>query len=585
MAWLFAVAVAALPWPAGATDVGPLLSNDGGYRSNSRVTTDFAGGHDAIAALVAQPDGTVVAAGSAQVPHPVFALARYRNDGTLDPDFGDHGKVTSRIGPGSLIMALGRQADGKLVAGGTVDFSEQGGPVSFALARYLPDGRLDRSFGDEGVVITDVSLGGSSILHALVIQADGRIVVAGNSSPGLWGDSRFALARYLPDGRLDLSFDGDGIATTDLGPGHDVPRALLLQPDGRLVAVGLGQTDSYPVAVRYLPDGAVDPSFGQGGIARIGGPMTFALSAALQPDGRIVVGGCANGYEPRLAVARLLPDGSPDPSFGDRGEVATSVGRQAQADAVIVQPDGKIAAAGPADVGADRGQFAFLVVRYQPDGTLDRSLDGDGIATTDFMPGTDEATAVTIDVTGHLVAGGMAGFNRPVGADFALVGLDRPLVGVDVPPPAPVRTVPPGGRPAPDVVAGAPPSIPVTGGSTAKPVPVTVPSVDFGAPGRGPTVAAGSRGRSAAVGTSPSERTAAATDAAPATVGPPQEELPSAGPDPFANLRFSPTGRAKPRPSGPNGPLVLLATVLILSVSSATVTVRHAFRDAARPPQ
>ena len=68
-------------------------------------------------------------------------------------------------------------------------------------------------------------------------------------------------------------------------------------------------------------------------------------------------------------------------------------------------------------------------------------------------------------------------------------------------------------------------------------------------------------------------------------LGPPQEELPSAGPDPFANLRFSPTGRAKPRPSGPNGPLVLLATVLILSVSSATVTVRHAFRDAAPPPQ
>src|SRR3989442_328768 len=437
MAWLFAVAVAALPWPAGATDVGPLLSNDGGYRSNSRVTTDFAGGHDAIAALVAQPDGTVVAAGSAQVPHPVFALARYRNDGTLDPGFGDHGKVTSRIGPGSLIMALGRQADGKLVAGGTVDFSEQGGPVSFALARYLPDDRLD---------------------------------------------------------------------------------------------------------------GAVGPSFGQGGIARIGGPMTFALSAALQPDGRIVVGGCANGYEPRLAVARLLPDGSPDPSFGDRGEVATSVGRQAQADAVIVQPDGKIAAAGTADVGADRGQFAFLVVRYQPDGTLDRSLDGDGIATTDFMPGTDEATAVTIDVTGHLVAGGMAGFNRPVGADFPLVGLDRPLVGVDVPPPAPVRTVPPGGRPAPDVVAGAPPSIPVTGGSTAKPVPVTVPSVDFGAPGRGPTVAAGSRGRSAAVGTSPSERTAAATDAAPATVGPPQEELPSAGPAPFAHPPLPPTRPPQPRP-------------------------------------
>ena len=569
-AWVLAVAVA-LAAPAGATIPG---AGDDGYRADSRVTTDFAGADDGIAALLAQPDGMVVAVGSARVPYSEFALVRYRPDGSLDPDFGDHGKVTTRIGSGAEVQAAARQPDGKMVAAGVVAFSGNGGPVDFALARYLPDGRLDRSFGDAGIVVTDVSPAASDVLHALALQPDGRIVVAGDTPTGGIGDTKFVLARYQPDGRLDPTFGGDGIVTTDLSEGIDTARGLVLQPDGRLVAVGDGRTGSYPVAVRYLPDGSLDSTFGRGGTVTIAGPMTGAMAAALQSDGRIVVAGSANGTNPALAVARLFGDGTPDASFGDRGQVVTAVGWQASADAVVVQSDGRIAAAGAADIGSQRGQFAFLVARYEPDGAPDRSFGRDGVATTDFTPGTDEATALVVDASGHLVAGGVSGFTPPGRADFAVVGLDRPLLAVDVPVPAPVGSPSPGDRPAPTVPAtlragvgaGASVTVPV-------PVPVTGPSPRIGIDA---TITAGTAPHSVPAGASPPATGADAPD--PVFVRDEPEPAP-AQPQPLvaelsASLRYPAAGRDEPHPAGPKGPLVLLAAVLIAVVGTANVTLR-----------
>jgi uncharacterized delta-60 repeat protein len=576
--WVLAVAVA-LAAPAGASIPGAV---DDGYRAGSRVTTDFAGAEDGIAALIAQPDGTVVAAGSARVPHSEFALVRYRPDGNLDPGFGDHGKVTTRIGSGALIQAAARQPDGKLIAAGVVDFSANGGPIDFALARYLADGRLDRSFGDAGIVVTDISPGASDVLHAVVLQPDGRIVVAGDTPTGGLGDTKFVLARYLPDGRLDPTFGQDGIVTTDLGQGIDSARGLVLQPDGRLVTVGHGGTGAYPVAVRYLPDGSLDPTFGRGGRVTMAGPMTGAMAAALQPDGRIVVAGNANGTNPALAVARLLADGTPDTSFGDDGQVVTAVGWQANADAVIVQSNGRIAVAGAADIGKQRGQFAFLVARYEPDGVPDRSFGRDGVATTDFTPGTDEATALAVDASGHLVAGGVSGFTPPGRADFAVVGLDRPLVAVDVPVPAPVSSPGPVDRLAPIVPATLPHGVGAAVSLTV-PVPVTGPFLRAGVDA---TIRAATPPGSVPAGSPPAATGADAPGPAstPAAVEPAPEQPQTQVAELSASLRYSPAGRATPRPPGPNGPLVLLAAVLIAVVGTANVTLRHVRRAAANQP-
>src|SRR5437764_2072882 len=308
------------------------------------------------------------------------------------------------------------------------------------------------------------------------------------------------------------------------------------------------------------------------------GPMTGAMAAALQSDGRIVVAGNGNGTNQALAVARLLADGSPDTSFGDDGQVLTVVGWQANADAVIVQSNGRIAVAGTADIGRQRGQFAFLVARYEPDGALDRSFGRDGVATTDFTPGTDEAAALVVDASGHLVAGGVSGFTPPGAEDFAVVGLDRPLVAVDVPVPAPV--------PSPSPVDRLAPTVPATlrrgvgaGASLTMPVPVTGPSLRAGVDA---TIRPGTPPGSVPAGAPPA---ATGADAPGPASMPADVERASAQPQPqvaevFASLRYSPAARATPRPPAPNGPLVLLAAVLIAVVGTANVTLRHAHRAA-----
>jgi uncharacterized delta-60 repeat protein len=258
------------------------------------VTTDF-GGNDFAWALVLQPDGKLVAAGSAGPAGAAdFALARYLPDGRPDPTFGMGGRVTTDFGASvDEAFALVLQPDGKLVTAG---LSVDGGTFDGALARYLPDGRLDPTFGTGGKVTTD--LGGDERFSALVLQPDGKLVAAGT-----------VLARYLPDGRLDPSFGGGGTVTTDFGGLYDIVFALVLQPDGKLVAAGEGDF----ALARYLPDGQLDPSFGTGGMVTtdVGG-LPFAL--VLQPDGTLVAAGFAGGYN--FGLVRYLPDGSLDATFG-----------------------------------------------------------------------------------------------------------------------------------------------------------------------------------------------------------------------------------------------------------------------------
>lgn len=564
---LLAIAAGASPARAERDEPDPV------YRAHTTVKTDFAGAHDIILALVAQPDGKVVAGGEARVPGATFGLVRYLPDGELDRSFGDGGKVTTKIALGSGMTALALQPDGKLVAAGWAALEEHPPDMRVALVRYLPDGQLDESFGEQGVVVSRSDFGR---IYSMAIQPDGRIVVAGEAMAGL-GDSQFVVARYLPGGELDPTFGAYGILSTDFSPGLDAARAVLLQPDGRIVAAGSGRTGSYAVVARYLPDGELDPSFGAGGKATTTGGMT-ASSAALQPDGRIVLAGGVLSMKPELAVARLLPDGSPDRSFGEDGQVTTLVGRQANAHAVLVQPNGKIVAAGAADTGANAGQFVFVVVRYRPDGTLDPAFHDDGIATTDFSARADYADALTIDSTGHLIAGGLADLSSE-GTDFAVAGLDRPLLDLHLSP-----AVPPGagrvggaGNDTPKPADALPrPAIPVpaTGGSKAGAGGPAAPAGNERAPvvsGRAKVSSAGDHRPIASAGATPqavADVTAPPGPTALASDRPPADEMGQ------ATLQFAPTGRGEPRPDSPNGLIVFLAASLLLVVGTATVTLR-----------
>ena len=561
---LLVVALGVAVPPAGA-DRG---HDDPVYRAGSRITTDFDGRDDSIAALALQPDRKLVAAGTATVDGIIrFALARYLPDGTLDAKFGGGGTVTTLIGTASSARAIVVQPDGKLVVAGMATVA---GDISgrFALARYLPDGRLDSGFGNGGTVITDFdSRPYTDLIHAAVLQPDGKVVVAGETMTGNIADSQYALARYLPDGQLDPSFDGDGKLTTEFGPGLDAAYTVVIQPDGKLVAAGRG-TWCGPTLARYLPDGQLDPGFvRRDGTVRTS--MCAANSAALDRDGNIVLAGGTLNSTLEFAVARYRPDGTPDRSFGENGEVATRVGRQAGAQAIALQPDGKVIAAGYGDVGS--GRYTFAVARYLPDGRLDNSLDGDGIATTDFSPETDEASAVIITDDARIVAAGQAAFTSRQGSDFAIAGLGAALLDLDVtitPPslgkgpgdidlsdntaPATINLVSPRPSPTPSVK-----SPPVTNDQRR----TTVPSRPGRAPGaRPPGNAPGGIGEPGDIPAQP--------PAAPMAVSTPDEQAAASARNVTAEwLRFSPAGSHRPALPESRAAMASLAIAAIASVA------------------
>ena len=280
---------------------------------------------------------------------PVGVMAQEAGD--LDTSFGVGGKViTDFSGSNDEATAVALQPDGKIVVVGGSSISEIGG--LFALARYLPNGTLDTTFGGDGRVTTDV---GGGIAHAVALQPDGKIVVAGSSTGPLTGLTDFALARYLPSGTLDTTFGGTGLVTTDFGGFDDIAIAVMLQPDGKIVVVGratsnpaTGHTDF--ALARYLPNGTLDTTFGDNGrVTTAFEDHSTAVAVALQLDGKIVAIGEANNLSTGnrdFALARYHPNGTLDTTFDGDGRVTTEFERDAPAADLALQPDGKIVLAG-----------------------------------------------------------------------------------------------------------------------------------------------------------------------------------------------------------------------------------------------
>ena len=364
----------------------------------------FAGSY--ARAISLQSDGRLVAAGVVSIGdstgvRPDYALARYHADGSLDRAFGDAGTVTTRLMVEQShynVPTLALQADGKLVVAG--DQQLVGRRILFALVRYLPDGSLDPAFGERGMVATSfpassTTSGYSSGIRALAIQPDRKLVAAGVHV--IDGVDYFALARYLPDGSLDAKFGTGGLSSAVVAFGAKGPMtpglaargafALALQPDGKLIAAGATEALKGRVVfavARFLPDGSLDRRFGTDGtVATDFGDGGAAFALALQPDGKMVAAGATgrgdfanNGF----ALARYLPDGSLDRSFGVGGKVVSDFGWTGIL-ALGLQPDGKLVAAGSAAIG-DRRTFA--VARYLSDGSLDSGFGVGGKVTTDF---------------------------------------------------------------------------------------------------------------------------------------------------------------------------------------------------------
>ncbi len=290
---------------------------------------------------------------------------------------------------------------------------------NFTLVRYNTDGSLDTTFGTGGVVITSVGSVGSSV-RAIAIQTDGKIVAVGSSFDGLTDD--FAVARYHPNGTLDTSFDTDGKVTTAIGSSIEIGMGVVIQSNGFIIVTGYSYTGSdVDIAlVRYKPEGSLDGGFGTGGIVTtsIGSMSDVANAVAIQSDGKIVVAGYSTTVSNTdFAVVRYNTNGTLDGGFGTGGIVTTSAGSSGEsANDVVIQTNGFIVTAG---YSFDGGNFDFTLVRYKPDGNLDPTFDGDGIVTTPIGGLDENANTAAIQSDGKIVVGGWS-FNGASGNDFAL---------------------------------------------------------------------------------------------------------------------------------------------------------------------
>src|SRR5262249_55680148 len=277
-------------------------------------------------------------------------------DGALDPTFGRGGKVkTDFHRSNDLADGMALQPDGKVVVAGIsfIGISAAGG--DFAVARYNTDGTLDSSFGVGGKVTTDFGL--TDQASSVVVQPDGKIIVAGGTFLNFPADGQFALARYNSDGSLDISFGVGGLVRTSFGSSGCFASALVLQRDGKIIAGGTKyidlQTNSDFGLVRYNPDGSLDSSFGNGGeVSTEFDGLLDSVSAVLVPsDGKVIAVGAARSSFASfdLALVRYLSKGTIDTPFGRAGKVRTDFGGSTidMAFAAALQPDGKIVAAGP----------------------------------------------------------------------------------------------------------------------------------------------------------------------------------------------------------------------------------------------
>jgi uncharacterized delta-60 repeat protein len=365
----------------------------------------------------------------------LLAATAFANPGDLDLTFGKGGEVTTDFkGSNEIINAAALQPDGKIVTAGIRFVGESAVTGDFVVARYNSDGTLDRTFGSGGRVITDFGMTESA--SAVALQPDGKIVVAGGTYPGFPFLGFFALARYNSNGSLDTTFGSGGLVITSFNSEGAFASALVLQPDGKILAGGTkyinfttdDSSDTDFGIARYNSDGSLDTSFGVGGEVATDfhqkNDDVFAIT--LQSDGKIIAVGDSSSAATFVdfALTRYLADGSLDTTFGTAGKVETDFGGKNldQARSIVLQTDGKIVAGGTT-VSKNGGVQQFGIARYNSNGVSDSSFGRRGLATVNFGSAGQTAHSILLQPDGKLVAVGFSD-NESADSDFLMARIN-----------------------------------------------------------------------------------------------------------------------------------------------------------------
>jgi uncharacterized delta-60 repeat protein len=393
---LLALLVFSLMLPASASMMSNRALGDGGdpvpsFGASGFVATDFAGGNDAANAVAPTPDGKIIAAGLATMPTTGtdFALARYDGSGILDSTFGTNGKVTTDFfGANDGARSLVVQPDGKIVLSG---FTTNGSERQFALARYLENGNLDPTFGQGGKNIFD--LGSTSEAYKMAAQPDGKLLVVGESRPQNSLD--FTILRLNPDGSPDNSFGNNGVVTINFG-NSDRATALAIDDKNIFVAgvAVKSATDSdFGIARLNLADGSLNNLFGGDGTVTIDffgkqdGVQDLCLIQNLNLTDSLFIlcGGSATNVTSDFAIAAVDNNGNLVTSLFNQGKDTVDLkgGRDIIFD-LDIQPDGDLLATGWAGIGTN---FDLGITKWDATGKRDLSWGNQGNVTFDTAAG------------------------------------------------------------------------------------------------------------------------------------------------------------------------------------------------------
>lgn len=359
-------------------------------------------------AVIIQPDGKSVLAGVANNgANSDFAIARFTTEGDPDNSLGEDGiMMTDFDGRTDIAEAIALDAFDRIVVAGSVD---SGDGFGFAVARYLQDGTLDKSFGHQGLVISRVGI--TDFCKSVAIQSDHKVVLGGYVLNGFSGKNEFALMRFHTDGTPDSTFHDDGIVLIDMGIGSGVANAIFIQPDGKIVLAGQvlnENTFRWEIGIiRYNEDGSPDKTWDEDGKALVGSPEAdyTIKTVVMQADHKIVVGGFF-GTAPSnnlFSLARYHTDGRLDDTFGEGGIVLGSYGAQNnQVNDMVIQPDGQILIAGTSLQG-NRDMFA--VARLDPTGNFDETFGEHGVIRP-VIDQNDGINSMALQQDGKLVVAG-----------------------------------------------------------------------------------------------------------------------------------------------------------------------------------
>jgi len=370
-------------------------------------------GYDRGRDIALQQDGKILVTGymTNGTDNDIMAI-RFNTDGTLDTGFGTNGAYIYDGGNGDDSgYAIAVQSDNKILLAGE---SSNGSDSDVIVLRLDSEGSLDPNFGSNGIYTYDGGNGYDAIID-LLVRLDGKIVMCGSSSNGT--DNDLLVMRLNASGTPDTAFGTNGAATYHGGNSYDYGSRLTVQNDGKILVAGASHNGSdYDILiVRFSINGTLDTSFGTNGVVLYnGGDYDRGYGIDTNSNGNILVTGVrtqpdASSTDYDIPVICFDSNGNLDTSFGNNGIVLYDGGTREECYDLMVQSDDTIFVAGHSgDSIGTISDWSMVVLKYDPNGTLDTTFGTNGVAQYDPTNNTEWAYGLAVQTDGRIVVAGQA---------------------------------------------------------------------------------------------------------------------------------------------------------------------------------